>query len=123
MSIQREAKAASAPRAYGDALSKGIAVVILLIALLFTQGCGVDQLWCYESAKKKAGNENIVRVAKSNDMATYVIVDENCNVRRLRYTGYFNSIQPTLMSDWILFTVEDCDPTKVVTRLKLDVDK
>lgn len=122
MLIQREVKADSVQRDYGSIISKGIALVILLIALLFSYGCGVDQLWIHELAKKKSGNENIVRIARENDSAEYIIVDNDCNIRRLFYIGFLVSDKPELRSDTILFMIKGCDSTKVVKRLKLDVD-
>jgi len=93
-----------------------------LITLLFTQGCGVDQLWCYELVKSKAGNENVVRVARDNDAAEYIIIDNDGNVRRLFYSGFLVAEKPVLRSDTILFTIEDLDDTKIIKRLRFDVD-
>jgi hypothetical protein len=106
-----------------QASSKIIALVILLITLVFAYGCGVDQLWVSELAKAKAGNENVVRVDYENDSATYIIIDNDCNIRRLFYSGFLVTDKPVLRNDKILFTIENCDPTKVFKRLKLDVDE
>lgn len=106
-----------------DSICKGIALIILGVLLLLSYGCGVDQLWVNELVKKKAGSENVVRVARENDSAEYIVVDSNCNIRRLFYSGFFVNEPPSLISDKILFTIKDCDTTKVVKRLKLDVGK
>jgi len=104
-----------------DSICKLIAIIILGTVLMLSYGCGIDQLWCYELVKAKAGNENVVRVDRGNDAAEYIIIDNDGNVRRLFYSGFLVAEKPILRSDTILFTIEELDDTKIIKRLRFDV--
>ena len=103
-----------------DSICKLIAIIILGTVLMLSYGCGIDQLWCYELVKAKAGNENVVRVDRGNDAAEYIIIDNDGNVRRLFYSGFLVAEKPILRSDTILFTIEELDDTKIIKRLRFD---
>ncbi len=99
MLTQREAKVDLVQRVS----SKIIALVILLIALVFSYGCDrIDTLRAYEDTKKVAVDSPVIRYP-DND-ACFIYVDKNSNVHSRCY-GYFDVME--LHSDKILFNYNE----------------
>jgi hypothetical protein len=116
MLTQKGEKVDSVQRGYSR-IGRGITLVILLITLLFTQGC-VDALWCYDLAEEEAGNEKlIVRTYGTISTQKFIIIDNDGFVRALHYDGTFISEKPDKRKDRILFKIEDIKNVKITPML------
>jgi len=96
-----------------DSICKLIAIVILGIVLLFSYGCGVDSLKCYEIAKKKAGTDLIIRTRSGHDNQTFLIIDNKGRVRELTFNGLLSDFTPNLRSDIVRFENIDIEKAKL----------
>lgn len=96
-----------------DSICKLIAIIILGVVLLFSYGCGVDSLQCYQIAKEKAGTELIIRTSNGHSEQTFLIIDKKGRVRELIFDGIIKGFKPHLKWDIVRFENIDIEKAKL----------